>query len=248
MVGFVRRFWWIAPLSLAVGCQTPSGLMGLQERLRSWAKQLGASAPVAEVEAPPTIDPGVYQRAEVERSEFFEREVERLRADLRDAEASIVALESGLRNERSRADAISTVAEARVALDRLEHTVPWRPDRVAEAHAKLEEAERQIESGHLGSALFFAARAKRITESLRAEVQQVSQWSDRRSVRGARVNLRTGPSLDYEVIRVLPGSTPVFRERQIGDWALVRVPDGRVGWIHAGLIEAAPAPPAAPAD
>ena len=87
-------------------------------------------------------------------------------------------LESGLRGLHTRADAVSAVAEARIALDRVSKSVPWRRERVAEARAKLEEADRQLASDHLGSAVFFASRAQRITDALRAETQQVAKWSD----------------------------------------------------------------------
>jgi hypothetical protein len=196
----------------------------------------GACPPEA---ASPVIGSDVYRRAHVSRSEFFEREVERLRADLRQAEESIVAMESGLRGFQSRADAVSALAEARIALDRVERKVPWRQDQVNEARGKLAEAANQLERGHVGSAVFFASRAERITNNLVDEARQVEQWSDRRLVDGgAFVNLRAGPSLDYRVIDQLPKRTPVFPERTHQDWKLVRTPAGQVGWVHESLLRA----------
>jgi len=195
-------------------------------------------APLAEAEPPsvPPIESEVYQRAEAERVEFYEREVERLRADLRQAEASLVAMESGLRGFQSRADAVSALAEARIAVEREGPKVPWRRDRVEEARAKLREAERQLEEGHFGSAVFFASRAERITESLRQEVRQVEARPERRLVIGRRVNLRAGPSTDDRVLRVLVAGTPVLPERRRGDWTLVLTPSGQVGWVHDSLL------------
>ena len=184
-----------------------------------------------------TIDPAVYARAQAERNEFFEREVERLRADLQQAEESIVALESGLRDPRSRADAVSAVAEARIALDRVRENVPWRTHRVNEAETKLAEANRHLEAGNVGAAVFFASRTQRITDTLRAEAKQVALWDERRVIGKARVNLRSGPSPKHHVIEVLPQKTPVFPERRFQKWTLVRTPDGRVGWVHASLLE-----------
>lgn len=209
----------IALWTLATGCQGPGAWLG-----RSGDPK------------PPPIDPDVYQRAEEERSEFFEREVERLRADLQQAEESIVSLESGLRDFHSRADAVSALAEARIALERVSHSVPWRAERVAEARDKLEEANRQLEAGHVGAAVFFASRAQRITQSLRAEAKQVSLWSERRVIRGERVHLRAGPSTDYRIVDILREETPVFPERKVAGWTLVRTPDGRVGWVSASLL------------
>jgi hypothetical protein len=188
--------------------------------------------PLAAAEPPsvPPIESEVYQRAEVER------EVERLRADLRQAEASLAAMESGLRGFQSRADAVSALAEARIAVEREGPKVPWRRDRVEEARAKLREAERQLEEGHFGSAVFFASRAERITESLCEEVRQVEARPGRRLVIGRRVNLRAGPSTDDRVLRVLVARTPVLPERRQGDWTLVLTPAGQVGWVHDSLL------------
>jgi hypothetical protein len=118
--------WIVAPL----GCV----------QLETWIPRPDPPpAPPPKVEEPvETIDVAVYERAQAERSEYFEREVERLRADLAQAEASIVALESGLRAPHTRADAVSSVAEARIALDRVKGRVPWRSQRVAEATEKLD--------------------------------------------------------------------------------------------------------------
>jgi hypothetical protein len=164
------------------------GLVGL-------ALALGCQSSVLEpwlhrVDSPPQpardaaeIDPEILERAQSERREYLEREV-----------------------VQSRADAVSAVAEARIALDRVTKSVPWRRDRVAEARAKLEEADRQLAADHLGAAMFFAARAQRITEALRAEAQQVAKWSGRRVIRGDHVNLRSAPSEASVVVEVLGAS------------------------------------------
>jgi len=191
-------------------------------------------------EPPPNtaeIDREVLQRAQTDRREYLEREVTRLREDLQQAEDSIVQLESGLRGLHTRADAVSAVAEARIALDRVSKSVPWRRDRVGEARAKLEEADRQLAADHFSAAVFFAARAQRITESLRAESQQVAKWSDHRAIRGDRVNLRSAPSETASVVEVLAAETPLFPERSLTDWTLVRTPDGRIGWVHRTLLK-----------
>ncbi len=217
----------LASLALALGCQGTA--------FQSWFHE--EPPPPQETPNVAEIDPEVLVRAQTECREYLEREVRRLRADLHQAEDSIVQLESGLRGQHTRADAVSAVAEARIALDRVSKGVPWRRDRVAEARAKLEEADRQLASDHLGSAVFFAARAKRITDSLLAETQQVAKWSDRRVIRGDRVNLRSAPTASASVVDVLAGEMPLFPERSLPDWTLVRTPDGRVGWVHRKLLK-----------
>jgi hypothetical protein len=231
----VRRLVLTVPLLAAIGCEGIGPSLG-----RPWGRPPAPAAHAA-VEHP---EVEIYRRAEAERVEFFERELARLRDDLARAEASIVAMESGLRGSQSRADAVSALAEARIALDRVSKRVPWRQDRVAEANAKLVEARRQLDADHVASSVFFASRAMGIAESLAAEAQLVSGWPGRKVIGGDRVNLRSGPSTDQPVLAVLSRETPVFPERSEDDWSLVRTPSGQIGWVHDGLLEA-PGPAAA---
>ena len=219
-------------LGLSVlGCEGIGPSLG-----RPWGRQ--PDPPAAAVSHP---EVEIYRRAEAERVEFFERELERLRDDLARAEASIVAMESGLRGSQSRADAVSALAEARIALDRVGRRVPWRQDRVAEANTKLVEARRQLDADHVGSSVFFASRAMGIAESLAVEADLVSAWPGRKVIGGERVNLRSGPSTEQPVLAVLSRETPVFPERRESDWTLVRTPSGQIGWVHDALLDA-PAP------
>jgi len=181
-------------------------------------------------------DAKIYEAAQQERTAHLEREATRLRADLRQAEEAMVAIESGLRGVHSRADAVSSLAEARIAVERASQSIPWRPAEVQEAHAKLEEAEQQLEAGHPGSAVFFASRARRIAETLSEEADQIVQHASTRFVRAQRVNLRASPSTDAPVIGVLSEATPVFLERSEGDWVLVRTTEGPIGWVHSSLL------------
>jgi len=177
-----------------------------------------------------------YKRAGVDRTTQLELEVERLRADLREAEEAMVAIESGLLGVHGRADAVSTLAESRIAVERASRDAPWRRNQVMEARRKLEEAERQFQAGHTGSAVFFASRARRIAQALSAEAERVASTPGTRFVNGQRVNLREGPSMEDRILHVLVGSTPVFPEREDGEWVLVMTPSGQVGWVHRSLL------------
>jgi hypothetical protein len=186
--------------------------------------------------ASPEPDAEVYRRAEEERNEVLEREVERLRADLRHAEEAMVAIESGQRGDHTRANAVSATAEARIAVERAGRSAPWRRDEIADAQRKLDVADRQLQAGHFGSAVFFALRAHRVADAITREASHASHADNVRYVRPSRLNLRAEPSRQASVLGQLPQGMPVFAERSEGEWALVRTPEGEVGWVFAALL------------
>jgi hypothetical protein len=193
-------------------------------------------APPAPAAHEATPDPAVFRRAEADRARMLELEIERLQADVKSAEETLVSVESGMRGAQTRAEAVSLLAQARIQVDRAAARAPWGADTVAEARTKLDDAERQLDQGHIGSAIFFVSRASRIAETLLAEADRVQHTPGTRFVRSARVNLRADPTTDAEVIDVLPAGLPVFPEQSLGEWALVRTVGGQVGWIHAALL------------
>lgn len=200
---------------------------------------LGCSSPPPPQHATglhPSIDVEVYRRAETERAARLAAEVERLRADLVQAEEALVTAESGLRGTHSRANAVSGLAEARIQVERAAASAPWRTAEIAEARAKLDEAAFQVEEGHFGAALFFVYRAERIASQVEDEADQVLASSNARFVQGRRVNLRAGPSTDESVLAVLSSGTPVFPEKNQAPWILVRTPAGAIGWVHDSLL------------
>lgn len=188
----------------------------------------------APLPAPPD-DRHVYEQAERDRARLLEREVERLVTDLEAAEQALVSAESGLRGEASRADAVSTLAGARIQVDRARQEAPWQ-ETLAEATEKLEEAQSQIEAERFGAAIFFARRAERIAGRAQEEAGLAQRDEGARRIAGDRVNLREGPSTGDGVIAVLGRGTPVFPEREQAEWLLIRTARGRVGWIHASLV------------
>jgi outer membrane murein-binding lipoprotein Lpp len=174
--------------------------------------------------------------AQAKRADLLALEVARLRADLDQAERVLSSGDSTEGGPHSRADAIATIAEARIALERVADRATWGVEEVSEARAKLAEADRQVEVGHFGAAIFFASRAQRIAQSLGDEVKIVELETATAVVVGERVNLRTGNSTQDRVVRVLRRNTPVFAEGHDSDWVLVRTAGGDVGWVHDTLI------------
>jgi uncharacterized protein YgiM (DUF1202 family) len=182
------------------------------------------------------IDLEVHRRAETERAAQLARTVESLRADLAQAEEALVIAESGLRGNHSRADAVSSLAEARIQVQRAGERAPWRGPEIEEARQKLQEAARQVEEGNYGSALFFVYRAQRIAEAVEVEARRVQRQPGVQFVEASRINMRSGPSTNDPVLRTLEQGTPVFAERNHAGWTLVRAETGDVGWVHRSLL------------
>ncbi|MEE3330426.1 MAG: SH3 domain-containing protein [Myxococcota bacterium] len=180
----------------------------------------------------------VYQRVESDRADRLEREVARLRADLRQAEQALVSAEFGLTGIQSRADVVSLLAQARIRIERASRSAPWRTIAISEARGKLDNADTQVQRGNFGAATFFIFSAKRISSSIEREAHQLKASQDARFIRGRRVNLRSGPSTQELVLQTLVGGTPVFAENDGETWSLVRTLNGQVGWVHASLLEA----------
>ena len=204
---------------------------------------LGSSAPPLPAPPDPVLetavhDAEIYRQAQLDQIQGLERTVQRLRGELHEAENAMVAIESGLRGAQTRADAVSTLAEARISVERARSSTPWRPAEIAEVTEKLEEAERQFQSGNSGSAVFFASRAKHVADALREEALQAAGAQAVRKITAPRANLRAGPSTENDVLLVLSQATPVLPQRSDGDWVLVRTLDGAAGWVHASLLEA----------
>lgn len=197
-----------------------------------WKSREEAATPPA-----PRIDTAVYQRVESERADRLEREVARLRADLRQVEEALVSAESGLGGAQSRTDVVSLLALARIQIERASRTAPWRRIAINEARGKLDDADDQVQKGNFGAATFFVFSAKRIASSLESEAEQLEAVANARFIRGRRVNLRSGPSTDMPILQTLVQGTPVFAEHAGATWSLVRTLNGQVGWIHVSLLE-----------
>jgi hypothetical protein len=225
---------WLLPCLLLVACAQVEPL--LPAPLRRLLEEPPPAPEPAPAAAQAAADASVYLSAQEARIRHLEGEVSRLQADLEQAEQSVIAIESGLRGIHGRADAVSQLAEARVVVERAAAAAPWRRAALAQARAKLEEAEKQFQAGHSGSAVFFASRARRLAEGLLDEARRVAREPDLRFVSARRVNLRAGPSLEHTVLRVLERDTPVIPERGEGEWMLVRTATGPAGWIHASLL------------
>jgi hypothetical protein len=231
----------VSSLGIAVaGCATSPGEPGIVFRL-PWAPAPPASPEPQETCA---VDAAIaarqqaeaFRRAETERAEQLAAEIDRLQADLRTAESALVEVESGLTGSSSRADAVSSLAVARIQVERAAARAPWRAAEIAGANDKLDEAERQVAESRFGAALFFVYRARRVAEAVLQEADQVLEAGNARVVRARRVNLRAGPSTQHRVLSVLSAGAPVIPQTTEGQWTLVQVSGGPAGWIHRSLL------------
>ncbi len=171
-----------------------------------------------------------------QRGQRLQRDVERLRADVLQAEETLITIESGLKGVHTRAQAVSELADSRILVERAVELAPWREASAQEAREKLAEADRHVEAGHFGSAIFFTSRARRISETLIQEAEAFTQARRVRYVNGSKANLRSQPSTGSKILEVLGRATPVIPERLGGTWIRVRTPSGKVGWIYAKLL------------
>jgi hypothetical protein len=177
------------------------------------------------------------ERARIRIGEL-ERERNRLRADLEEAEQTLVATESGLRGAHTRADAVSALAEGRIQVERAAAIAPWDEHTLEVARKKLDDADLQLQAGHFGSAMFFASRAARLADTLVQEARSLEQAPGIVLVRAERANVRSGPSAGAPVVAVVTQGTPLrpLGHASGGTWAQIRTPDGTVGWVHATLL------------
>jgi SH3-like domain-containing protein len=60
-----------------------------------------------------------------------------------------------------------------------------------------------------------------------------------------RLNVRAGPSLNYNVVATLERGTPVKVKEEMGDWLRIGAPAGTLVWIYRDFVESAEEPPAA---
>ncbi len=171
-----------------------------------------------------------------DRARWLAETVDLLHEDLQRAEATLIAMESGLRTGLTRADAVAGLAEGRLALETATAAAPWREADIENARDKLNEADEHIANGHHAAAIFFVYRAKRIAGDVIAEAERIEQVQNVEYVTGDRVNLRSGPRTSEGILAVLNRATPVYRVDDKDDWVLVRTTRGHAGWIYRRYV------------
>ena len=242
-LNFRDRLHWLYHTWLLVlpTCILISGCADLQ-----WTNPSADPEPTQYIQEEPLVastptlvhpsDVELLRRADVERVQALEREVERLKMDLVRAEDALTGIETELRSGHSRANAVSSLAEAQMQLNKVTKVAPWRAEVVNEARDKLDIAQKHIDNEYFGAAVFFVYRANRIVEELNHEANIVDKTSQVMFINRPRVNLRAGPSTEDEIVTILVRGTPVVKEKKMDEWFLVRTLTGIVGWVHYELV------------
>lgn len=202
-----------------------------------------------------TVDPGAAVvddlEARIGRLEIMllERDarLEALRQSLDATRQEVVRNLAKLQSQASRAEAASGLAEAEIAVQRLER-LPGGTDLTdyAEARARIEESSGEFGQGNFGGALYLATQARVLAATA------VERLSDRnREVRSdetvfatpvplqtvdQRANVRDGPGLGHDVLATLGPGTPLIGQSYTSEWVRVIRDDGSEGWIFHTLV------------
>jgi cell wall-associated NlpC family hydrolase len=56
------------------------------------------------------------------------------------------------------------------------------------------------------------------------------------TVLGDKVNIRTGPGLEYDILGMLAGEAPLVLTATVGEWFAARTTDGQTIWVAAELV------------
>jgi uncharacterized protein YgiM (DUF1202 family) len=55
-------------------------------------------------------------------------------------------------------------------------------------------------------------------------------------LKGSKINVRTGPGKDYPLLTTVEGGLKAKAIGKQGEWYQLQLPDGRIGWVHKGLV------------
>lgn len=167
---------------------------------------------------------------------------------LDEAILEVVRAKAKLRSLESKAEAVSTLAEAEIALKALKEKGSGTANSdVLQAEHLLKASGLELKKENYGGALYLATQAKSIlmqgqerstgqanTPMLAGEIP-FDMPLPLRSISVSKV--REGPGLDFKVLFTLPGGVPIEGYSYKGSWVRVRSDDGRGGWMYYSLVD-----------
>jgi hypothetical protein len=168
---------------------------------------------------------------------------------LDEAILEVVRTKAKLRSLESKAEAVSTLAEAEIALKALKPTSGTAKDPdFLQAEQLLKSSGLELKKENYGGALYLAAQAKNI----------INQSQERSSGRGktpmlagevpfamplplraiSTSKVREGPGLNFKVLFTLPAGAALEGYSYKGPWVRVQSEeDNRGGWVYYSLID-----------
>lgn len=181
--------------------------------------------------------------------ELLEKDAKNKQLDrqLDEAILEVVRAKAKLRSLESKAEAVSTLAEAEIALKALKANGPAKDSDFLQAEQLLKASGLELKKENYGGALYLAAQAKSIinqgqerstgrgkTPMLAGEVP-FAMPLPLRSVSASKV--REGPGLDFKVLITLQEGATLEGHSYKGPWVRVSTDDGRGGWVYYSLID-----------
>lgn len=161
-----------------------------------------------------------------------------IQQDLDQAEKQFISIEQRLQLKETKASAVSSLAEARLAYDKYKSVQSKTADvgLLEEIERKLEESRELIDKNNYPASVYYSKRVHRMLERTASNEAFLRSNGETRVVSVSKANLRKGPGLDYEVIGQLNFGTILVQVELADKWSKIETQDGIVGWIHRDLI------------
>lgn len=163
--------------------------------------------------------------------QYLESELARTRELLEQVERQFITFERNLYTNETRASAVASLAEARLAHDKMARThgtSETSKNLMKMVLAKIEASDQLLAKTRYNGSVYFSRRALRL----------LAGEQDRKLMRVVSVenaNLRRGPGLNYEVVTRLAIGTTLFQLDKKNEWMRIQTRTGVQGWIHTSV-------------
>jgi uncharacterized membrane protein YqiK len=172
-----------------------------------------------------------------------------LQKKLEEAFQEVVRTKAKLHGLESKAEAVSSMAEAEVALKALKAKADGqeKSPEVIQAEHLLRLSARELQKENHSGALYLASQAK---ELVKLGHERLTSRGNTSVMKGEvlfslpvplhalmRSNVREGPGFDFKVLYTLDKGTPVKGHSYKDQWVWVKSEDGRSGWIYHTLVD-----------
>lgn len=169
---------------------------------------------------------------QLEAIRSLQEELERTREYLEYAEQQFISLERGLQSQETKASAVATLAEAKLAYDKRirDDSSVKQLANVRRAKDKIAKSESLLPEKRYSASVYFAKRAIRLLETAERTIIHV--------VAVSHANMRRGPGLKYEIVHRLNFGSVLIQTGDRADWYKVETRDGKSGWVHESVTVA----------